>query len=351
MSTENIAALLELVAQLIEWSEEAGTRVNHARLWRRHDTLLARLHDDGSTAQDALGRVRRAEIDAWVETLNGSLLPDVLRSVAGALAPGQSGIWAGLLQHRRQEAMDRVSRRTRSSVRIFATALRKFRCSPATAHLVEALSGLEQLLEVQHPRVQVGMDDLVRALEHLVRVLSEELPPIAREVLGRLAEDRFLASIDQRSVVEVCKARTRWLDPVWTGSWQELEAGHASVEPSGSWFVPHLQAHYEELRHSREIEHAYSEAIMEDHRRTREIAEEEQRREDERRIAREKAVEAAQKEREEEVLARRAMFAKGEARRIVADRLEASGLTLKSIPEPQRTQLLLEEESRLMMRT
>jgi hypothetical protein len=68
-------------------------------------------------------------------------------------------------------------------------------------------------------------------------------------------------------------------------SWQELEAGHASVEPSGSWFVPHLQAHYEELRHSREIEHAYSEAIMEDHRRTRESAEEEQRREDEMRIS------------------------------------------------------------------
>jgi hypothetical protein len=37
MPTPNIPALLELVAQLIEWSEEAGARVDHARLWRRHD--------------------------------------------------------------------------------------------------------------------------------------------------------------------------------------------------------------------------------------------------------------------------------------------------------------------------
>lgn len=44
MPTPNIPALLELVGQLIEWSEEAGGRVDHARLWRRHDALLARLH-------------------------------------------------------------------------------------------------------------------------------------------------------------------------------------------------------------------------------------------------------------------------------------------------------------------
>jgi hypothetical protein len=140
--------------------------------------------------------------------------------------------------------------------------------------------------------------------------------------------------------------------PVLTRSYliSALLAGHASVEPSGSWFVPHLQAHYEELRHGREVEHAYSEAMMEYHRRTREIAEEEQRRENERRIAREMSVQAAQKEREKEVLARRTMFAKREAMRIVADRLEAGGLTLKHIPEPQRTQLLLEEEDRVMMR-
>jgi len=351
MPTPDIPALLEIVAQLIEWSEQAGTRVKHGRLWRCHDALLARLHDEVPTAQDALGHVRRVEFDAWVETLNASLLPDVLRSLAGTLAPAQSGLWAGLHEHRRQEAMERLSHRTRSAVRIFASAVRKFRCSPTTAHLMDSLSGLELLMEAHHPRLHVGMDDLVRALEHLVRVLGEELPPIAGEVLGRLAEDRFLATIDERSLIEVSRAQTRSVDPVWTGSWQKLEAGHASVESSASWFVPHLQAHYEESRHSREIEHAYSEAMMEDDRRTREIAGEEQRREDERRIAREQAVQAAQKEHRKDVLARRAMFAKREARRIVTDQLEARGLTLKHIAEPQRTQLLLQEEARLMMRT
>ncbi|MFN8233194.1 MAG: hypothetical protein U0V56_06900 [Actinomycetota bacterium] len=345
-----IESLLALAAGLIEWSETAGIRGDHSRLWRRHGVLLERLVRSFATAEDLRAHVLRLEVTTWIATLQGALLPHLLQALSERLAPGQSGTWSAL-QPERRRLMDHARIvRSHSSMRTFASSVRAFRTSPSTAHLHSALGGLEQLIDVERPRTRAapaGVSAL--SLGRLVDGLRWSLPPVALEFIARMAEGRFLASIDPASLTEIRNARTRSLERRWRPTWEGLEAGHARVEDSSqSWFVPEVQLRYEELRLVREVDHAHADALVEDRHRSREIADLDERHAEAGRLAREEADRVRAEERRKKERTRLAQLAKELAKRNVTSRLLDQHLTLKHLPEPDRIRLLRGEEARLL---
>jgi hypothetical protein len=345
---DQIESSLALVAGLIEWSQTAGVRGDHAPIWRRHDVLLARLHRSGATREGPLARVLRLEVAAWTSTLHAALSPEVLHAVAEQLAPDGSGTWSALEPERRRLMLNAAVVRTRVSTRTFASSVHAFLASPSTAHLHAALRGLEQLIDVERPRTRaVPAGVSARELDRLVGVLERTLPPIALELLAAMVEERFVASIDQPSLRQISNATTRRLERRWTPSWERLEAGGARVEACSSWFVPETQRRYEELRWSRELEQAHAEALVEEEHRAREIAEELDRRAEAERLAREEVARAEAEDRLKEERLRLAQLAKEQAKRNVINRLMDERLTLKHVPEPERTKMLEAEERRL----
>lgn len=340
VSTTNPIEVFTVCAELIDWSQRAGLPGDYVKLWRKHQAVCHRiLAPSRRRGEGSTHKLRQLELEIWLETLHRTLRADILERIAVSFASvGGSALWEGLGPKRqRQIACAREAWACSAEASLIAALLR-FRQSPACRNLTEALRAMEDLFEARSPRTGgLGAEQLRRSLDRLVDVIVEEIPSVACEVLASEVEKRFSCVADRSWLVDVSMSHSKSsLDDRWSPTWEQFGFSHARVEPLGQWFVPQIQARYEELRLAREVEQAQAEAEAEDRRRAHEIAEK-RRRQDEERLAaqtRERAELAARRNEEDR---RRFMErVNEEARKHVRDELEAGGLTLKSIPEPQR---------------
>jgi hypothetical protein len=355
VTTTNPIEVFAVCAELIEWSQRAGLPGDYMKLWRKHETVFhgiiaptPRRRGEGSTH-----RLRQLELEIWIETLHRTLRGDILERIAASFASvGGSALWEGLEPERRRQIARAREAWARSAEASFISALLRFRQSPACRYLADALHALEDLFEARSPRTgELSAEQLGQSLDRLVDVIVEEIPPVACEVLASEVEMRFASEADRSWLDDVSMSRSKSkLDDRWIPTWEQFGFSHSRVEPPGQWFVPEIQARYEELRLAREVEQAHAEAEAEDRRRLSEITEM-RRRQDEERLAaqtRESAELAARRSDEDR---RRSMEKMNEeARQLVRDEMEARGLTLKSIPEPQRSARIREVEEALIRR-
>lgn len=354
VTTTNPIEVFAVCAELIDWSQRAGLPGDYVKLWRKHEAVFHCIlapplrRDEGSTH-----KLRQLELENWLETLHRTLRTDILERIAASFASvGGSALWEGLGPERQRQIARAREARACSAEASFIAALLRFRQSPACRNLTEALRAMEDLFEARSPRTGgLGAEQLRQSLDRLVDVIVEEIPSVACEVLASEVEKRFSCAADRSWLDDVSMSRSKSrLDDRWSPTWEQFGFSHARVEPPGQWFVPEIQARYEELRLAREVEQAQAEAEAEDRRRANEIAEK-GRRQDEERLAaqtRENAELAARRNDEH----RRHFMEKvnEEARQLVRDEMETRGLTLKSIPEPQRSAWIREVEEALIRR-
>lgn len=95
IATLTISDLLDRVAELIVWSEEAGLRGDYQRLWRRHDAALQHVHALSLGQAPTIDDLRLLEAEVAAETLRRSLRPEVLQRVETTFASGGGSVlWA-----------------------------------------------------------------------------------------------------------------------------------------------------------------------------------------------------------------------------------------------------------------
>lgn len=364
----DVDALLDACGDLIEWSQAAGLRGNYPNLWRQHDTLRRRAHRVPSPAT-IVKKLLRTEVDVWVETIRSSLAPEVVRDLVEALAANGSSVWIRLDQDRDSSGPDIYGRRERSCRAALVATAGRFRSTPCAARITEMLRCIDGVVEARSDGGFVDPDALEEELRRLAVAIRGHLPPVAREVLGLLAERR--ADDLAGSAFEMRDDRGERRVP----SWELLHVG-GIAEPAGELFLPDLQPAYEKLRLGREVEQAHGEAVAENARQTRErqeaerrLEEEERRRQEElqsrqeeerqrqeqqeRRVARERAEQQAAQEaeraRERDREFMRALDSVYEqAVRNVKTRLAVKNLTLKGVVESQRNRMIREEQDRLL---
>lgn len=355
VTTTNPIEVFAVCAELIEWSQRAGLPGDYMKLWRKHETVFhgiiaptARRRGEGSTHQ-----LRHLELEIWVETLHRTLRADILERIAASFASvGGSALWESLEPERQRQVARAREAWACSAEASFISALLRFRESPACRYLADALHALEDLFEARSPRTGgPGAEQSRQSLDRLVDVIVEKIPPVACEVLASEVEMRFTSEADRSWLNDVSMSRSKSrLEDRWIPTWEQFGSSYWRVERTGQWFVPEIQARYEELRLAREVEHARGEAEAEDRRRRSE-ATEMRRRQDEERLAAQtlERTELAARRSDED---RRRFMEKvnEEARQLVRDEMEARGLTLKSIPEPQRSARIREVEEALIRR-
>jgi hypothetical protein len=289
----------------------------------------------------SFGRWRLGRTDScgrYLTTSSTRSRLDLRRAVRG---PGARLDWVS-----RWRLANAKRARAHAAATAFTGALLAFRDRPSSSHVFEALRALESVVDICLPRDRAfTIEQLRDALDHLVREMGA-FPPVAREFLASLVEERFAAERDVRGVPEM-RGASGFRQPPWTPSWEVLASPSAPAEPPGVWFVGELQVRYEDRRLARQIEEAHADALAEEERRLRVVADEERAREEERRVAEERKREVAAARKREEDHQHNLQRARQEAPRNVAARLPA-GITLKHIPEPDRTHLVMKEVRALM---
>ena len=345
--------LLDRVAELIAWGEEAGLRGDFSGLWRKHDALVQRIRAHSSPqGAPTIDHLRLMEAEVWAETFGRTLLPEILERVEAAFASsGGSELWAELTPDRRRQVARTRSAHTRSVEGALQMAARRFERSPGLHHLARALEAVRDLHAIRSQTDRIHPEDVADALQQMQAALRTVLPVGAREFIASAVEERFAVRAGGMSTWgPVMVPRSSRDDEAWTPLWEEFAGpSHAQVEPADLWFEPQAQARYEEGRLAREIDQAHLQAEIEDQRRTKEIAEEHRKREEERRAAEEleraEALARKAKEDHERILQRARELAPEWAKAQAA----AEGFTnFKEIIESQRNKRIRHAEAELI---
>jgi hypothetical protein len=345
--------LFAVCAELTEWSQQAGLPGDYGRLWRKLEAVFRRiLAPAPRRGAGPSHQLRHLELELWVDTLHRTLRAEILGRVAASFASVcGSAHWMSLEPERLRQVARAREARARSAESSFISALSRFQRSPSSGYLAEAVRALEEVVETRSPRTEPSVEQESQALERLADVIVEEIPSVAREVLALEVEELFATRVDRSLLDDVSMPRRRFgQDDVWMPMWEEFGSSHSQVEPSGQWFVAEVQARYEDRRLAREVEQAHAEAEAEDRRRGNQIAEECRRREEGRLAAEERKRLELAAQRSEDDRVRFMEWANEQARNTVRSELEVQGLTLKSIPEPQRSAMIREAKEALIHR-
>ena len=305
-------------------------------------------------------RLRRLEIEIWVDTLHLSLQPEIIQRLADVLASGEGGaaVWAELDHDQRRQVERARQAHGRSAKGAFTTALVRFREHPASIHLVVALRALDGVVTSRSRRDAFSDEQPSRELDRLVCTIRDTIPPVASEILALQVEQRFLATVDQSWLEKPLTKLGRFgQKSLWTPTGEDIGSANAQVEPLAVWFVPEVQALYEKhlaalekqlAQAAAEAEHqAHAAAEAEARRHEEEIAAE-RRKQEEERVERELARTAAQDREQRKELNRQR--AHEEAPRIVQAQMRAQGLSLKHLPEPERNAAIRQAEGDLIRR-
>ncbi len=275
----DIRRLLVIYADTLTWAECAGLRADFWKLWRKHDSLLARLESRRRGTGNVVDQLRQLEIAVWSEVALASLERKTLNRLAASLAPDAGGLWGSIARQTEQDRIDPTMLRATSALEAFDDALLGFRRWPSEICVREALESLEALVDIAAPRWPVySTTELKAGVDDLVQTLPSVLAPDAAAFLASIMAERFRAQVDEAWLAHVPTIpRKRW-ERTWTPSWEQLEQVTLPVEPSAEWFRPNVQRRYEEMLLARELERSHTEALAEDARRSEEIAGRERRR-------------------------------------------------------------------------
>jgi hypothetical protein len=353
ITTSTTGELLDRVAELIVWAEQAGLRGDFPGLWRRHDALLKRVRTHSSSqGAPTIDHLRLMEAEVWAETLGRTLLPEILERAEAAFASaGGSALWAELAPDRRRQVARTRSAHARSVEEALRMAVLRFERSPGLRHLARALQVVGDLHGIRSQGDRLSPEDVADALQRIETAIRTVLPVGAREFIASEVEERFDARAGGISTWgSVIVPRSSRDDEVWSPLWEQFAGpSHAEVEPADLWFAPQAQARYDERRLAREVDQAHASAELEDRRRTKEIAEEHRKREEERRAAEEQeriqAVARKAKEDHERILQR--------ARELAPERAKAQAAAegypnFKMIIESQRDKRIRDAEAELI---
>ena len=340
ITTSTTSELLDRVAALIAWAEEVGLRGDIPGLWRRHDALVrsSRAHSPFDCVP-TIDHLRLLEAEVSAETLRRILLPEILDRVEAAFARGgASKLWAELAPDRRRQVARIRNGHTRSVEGALQIAVLRFERAPSMRHIARSLQALRDLEAVRIQNDRLSPEDVAKALYMMEGALRSVLPVLAREFVATEVEERFGVRASSMSTWgPVMMPRSSRDDEVWTPIWEGFaEPSRAEVEPAAPWFEPHAQARYEERRHEREVEQAHVKAEIEDRRRTNEIEEGRRKAEADRQAAQERKRQELAAQKEKEYQAAVVTWAYDVAPNYLQQQVEP-GLTVKSIPEPERS--------------
>jgi hypothetical protein len=382
VTTQDVAWLISTCGEMIEYAEKARIPGRYPRLRHRYAAVRGRFDRASVDDELVLRRVLHLEVSAWSEVLN-ELQDDVIEYLADRLAPGRSGVWADLRFRGAPEATADV--RLRAAMHACQRALRRYRDTPSSRWIAEALTALEEVVAAATAPTTFTAAELRSGLDGLA-VALERLPLALRAFLALRVEQRFDVYVSDMSFTSSAfGGRSR----AWQPSWSQVEPAEGPAEPKEQWFAADVaQDTYERFRQAWGIDWAHGEAIVEEDARTEAARREEDRlREERRRLEQQRARELnqlhgdalldderrareAQEERDQRERERRAeedkelqahhmqllrtddaylcAYAKEMAPRVAERRLAEKGMTLKQVISSDRSRLIHEAESHLV---
>ncbi len=249
----SVATYIDVFDEAILWSQTRGLPGDWYGLRRKLDTLVRRARmREAEEHTGAPDWAHRLEHKLLIEVLRELLLPAVLDDLVEALRsgePGDVGVWSPL----DRKALERYREREVSADAGVLAALKGHAKKPRHVRVLEGLRALQDLFEARvclDPLFEAAV--LVKEGKQLVEVVETILPPTARLMLSFEVEARFRSHVEEKAIDELEPARAFWhhhlegLD-VWHPVWIALRSPGDHPDPLGTWFVPGIQATYEEV--------------------------------------------------------------------------------------------------------